>query len=66
MKQLPNYNLYIFKGSEAHQSIFKTEIVDNELYYVGYKEGGDIVSGPYQNERSALNDAYAMTDTSGT
>lgn len=66
MKQLPNHTLYIFKGSEAHQSIFRTELVDDEMYYVGHKEGGDIASGPFKDEQAALSDAEAMTDTSGT
>lgn len=66
MKQVPNYNLWVFTGHESLQPEFRGRSVDLTGWYVGHEPGKDIQSGPFKTEASALFDADAMTNTFGT
>lgn len=66
MTQLPNYNIWIFRGSESTQEECDKRLLFADGWYVGHSPGSDVASGPYPSEGRALNDARMMTDTSGT
>lgn len=71
MKQLPNFNLWVFRGDEVVREkllnvLAHPPVIDDAAFYVGHEPGSGIVGGPYKTEDIALFDARAMTDTSGT
>ena len=66
MTQLPNYNVWIFRGDESTQEARDARLLLPDEWYVGHAQGGEIASGPHSSEAHALAHARLMTDTSGT
>lgn len=71
MKALPNYNIYIFRGSEVDREkqrgvLRNPPVIESQSWYVGHERGYSICAGPFDSEQHATAEAYAMTNTSGT
>ena len=66
MKQVNGFNTWIFTGAESKQLTFRGEPVAAEGWYLGGEAGSNIEAGPFRDERRALLEHEAMSNTSGT
>lgn len=62
MTKVPGHDIWIMLGYE----LASLEPVKAAGWYVCHTQRGNVGSGPYPSEASAMYAARAMTDTSGT